>query len=207
MSGYHQGRSVEYAVMHDLKRHGWECTRAASSKGSADVIGIRSGHVALISVKRTRMAAPAERRALIAVADHLPGVGIPIIKPCWFGGMARPSQDPAERTLTYAASVRSRRAGSSFVVCFGVDFCIEKFLLIGDVGDFRSGTRSDSSVLSVGLSGAAPFAVEVLQPHFLDRGIAAVTTPHPQALSEGCGQTLRGLPGFRTGTNSLSPLC
>ena len=79
MSSYHDGRRIEYAVMHAMAAQGWECTRAASSKGTADVIGIRDGQVALVNVKRTRPPGPAERAELLRVADLLPAVAVPVV--------------------------------------------------------------------------------------------------------------------------------
>ena len=72
MSGYRQGRDVEWAVVHRLTEDGYECTRAASSKGVADVIGIKPGQVVLVSVKRTTPPGPSERADLLRVAGHLP---------------------------------------------------------------------------------------------------------------------------------------
>jgi hypothetical protein len=79
MSGYSLGRAIEYAVIDDLKDNGYVCTRAASSKGAADVIGIKAGQVILVSVKRTTPPGPAERAALVGVARMLPGVGVPLV--------------------------------------------------------------------------------------------------------------------------------
>ena len=79
MSSYHDGRRIEYAVIHALTEAGWECTRAASSKGSADVIAIRAGEVALVNVKRTSPPGPAERAALLRVADLIPTVSAPVV--------------------------------------------------------------------------------------------------------------------------------
>ena len=92
MSGYTQGREVEYAVIHELTDLGWLCTRGASSKGVADVIAIgptspygtsdqfmRAADVALINVKRTTQPGPLERHRLIAAADRSPGMLLPVV--------------------------------------------------------------------------------------------------------------------------------
>lgn len=79
MSGYSMGRDVEYAVIHDLTNNGYVCTRAASSKGAADVIAIKPGQVLLVSVKRTTPPGPFERGELLGVARMLPSVGVPIV--------------------------------------------------------------------------------------------------------------------------------
>lgn len=79
MSGYSLGRAVEYAVIDDLKANGYVCTRAASSKGVADVIAFKPGQVLLVSVKRATPPGPVERSALRGVARMLPGVGVAIV--------------------------------------------------------------------------------------------------------------------------------
>ena len=79
MSGYAQGRRVEYHVRDRLIADGYEVTRAASSKGTADLIAIKAGQVLLVNVKRTTLPSPAERRELVRVARLLPGVALPII--------------------------------------------------------------------------------------------------------------------------------
>jgi hypothetical protein len=79
MSGYSDGRRIEYAVMHDLEANGYEMQRAASSKGVADCIGFKPGQVVLVNVKRTSMPGPDERAALLRVARFLPGVAVPLV--------------------------------------------------------------------------------------------------------------------------------
>lgn len=79
MSGYEDGRRVEWAVVHDLQANGYETTRAASSKGVADVIGIKAGQVLFVNCKRTSMPRPGERKDLLRVAAMLPGVGVPLV--------------------------------------------------------------------------------------------------------------------------------
>ena len=79
MSGYEDGRRVEWAVVHDLQANGYETTRAASSKGAADVIAIKAGQVLLVNVKRTTPPGPDERADLLRVAAMLPGVCIPLV--------------------------------------------------------------------------------------------------------------------------------
>ncbi len=85
MTGYQEGVRVEREVIHDLTAKGWLCTRAASSKGVADVIAIGPenpgivAYVALISCKRTTMPGPKERAGLIAAADRAVDVLLPIV--------------------------------------------------------------------------------------------------------------------------------
>lgn len=78
-SGYHRGRDIEYRAADHLRSEGYETTRAASSKGTADLIAIKAGQVLLVNVKRTTMPGRAERAELLRVAALLPGVAIPIV--------------------------------------------------------------------------------------------------------------------------------
>jgi Holliday junction resolvase len=100
MSSYHDGRRVEWAVIHDLTENGYQCTRAASSKGVADVIAIKSGQVLLINVKRTSTPGPAERLALLKVAAMLPGVAVPILA-------RKPPRQPIRYELMNAGTPRT----------------------------------------------------------------------------------------------------
>ena len=79
MSGYAAGVRVEHEVIHHLTEQGYDCTRAASSKGTADVIAIKQGQVLLVNVKRTTPPGPDERRALLLVATCIPGVLVPLV--------------------------------------------------------------------------------------------------------------------------------
>lgn len=79
MSAYSRGRSVEYAVVHQLTADGYDTIRGASSKGLADVVAIKPGQVLLINVKRTTPPGPGERAGLLRVAGLLPGVGVPLV--------------------------------------------------------------------------------------------------------------------------------
>ena len=79
MSGYSDGRVVEYAVIHDVIDNGYEHMRGASSKGLCDVLAIKPGEVLFINVKRTTPPGPAERADLLRIAGYLPGVGVPLV--------------------------------------------------------------------------------------------------------------------------------
>jgi Holliday junction resolvase len=79
VSGYTEGRAVEYAVVHDLQDNGYDTIRGASSKGLADVVGIHQGRVVLVNCKRTTMPGPAERAELLRVAGRLPGMAIAVV--------------------------------------------------------------------------------------------------------------------------------
>ena len=78
MSGYSQGRAIEYAVCHDLQDNGYDTVRAASSKGVADVIGFK-GHVVLVNVKKTDPPGPQERADLLRVAHALSVPALPLV--------------------------------------------------------------------------------------------------------------------------------
>lgn len=80
MSGYHDGRRVEYAVVHRLRDDGYLISRGSSSKGDlGDVVAIKPGQVLLVNVKRTTPPGPKERADLLRVAACLPGVGVPLV--------------------------------------------------------------------------------------------------------------------------------
>lgn len=79
MSGYEDGRRVEYKVIHHLTENGYTCTRAASSKGAADVIAVKEWEVLFVSVKRTSPPGREERERLLRVAWLLPEVGVPLV--------------------------------------------------------------------------------------------------------------------------------
>lgn len=110
MSGYSDGRKVEYAVMHDLTQNGYECTRAASSKGTADVIAIKAGQVLLVNVKRTTMPGPGERQALWNVSRLLPNVAVPLV-----------ALKPKRQPLTYR---RLTGTGPRDYVAWAPDFAV-----------------------------------------------------------------------------------
>lgn len=79
MTAYHDGRRVEYAVIEDLQANGYDTVRAASSKGLADVVAIKTGQVLIVNCKRTTPPGPAERADLLRVAAALPRVGVPLV--------------------------------------------------------------------------------------------------------------------------------
>ena len=56
-------------------------------------------------------------------------------------------------------------------------------------------------------TGGVEAAASPPQWHVCFLGIAAVTLPQPHAWVLGCGHALSGLPGFLTGTISLSSAC
>lgn len=88
-----------------------------------------------------------------------------------------------------------------FLLGFGLAdaFCTLNAALVGEMDSAGNGAE-DCTVTSIGV------VLEVLSPQrqacFF--GIAAVTLPQLHGRSRGCGHALSGLPGFRTGTISLS---
>jgi hypothetical protein len=97
--------------------------------------------------------------------------------------------------------------------CFNEDFCTLNATFVGEGASGGIGgppARSNEELLDFPGPGAplcaAALCACVLLPqwHVCFLGIAAVTLPQPHACCGGCGQTLSGLPGFLTGTISLS---
>ena len=52
-TNYVRGRAKEYAVKNALEAMGYHCTRAASSQGLADIVGIRYDEMRLVQAKLT----------------------------------------------------------------------------------------------------------------------------------------------------------
>jgi hypothetical protein len=104
-------------------------------------------------------------------------------------------------------SILSKLAGSKD--CFLLDEGFDGFPTLLDptlnVNCFGDGASEEDE--EVGGRESDNAGVPVPQWHVCFRGIAAVTLPHPQGESRGWGHALKGLPGFRTGTMSLSLAC
>lgn len=80
MSRYRRGADAERSLVLQLRADGYYAARAASSKGVADIIAIKTGQVLFIQVKTGgSRETPAERRALLDLAACLPGVGVAVI--------------------------------------------------------------------------------------------------------------------------------
>lgn len=72
MSNYTKGRRREYRTQQILEAAGYETIRAASSKGLADVVAVRPGHVRFVSVKSgSAYASTIEREVLVIWAMAL----------------------------------------------------------------------------------------------------------------------------------------
>ena len=74
MSGYSDGRKLEYAAMLDLTENGYWTIRAAGSKGAADIVAIKAGQLIFIQCKRSGVMAPAERAVLLDLATMFKGI-------------------------------------------------------------------------------------------------------------------------------------
>ena len=66
---YERGRAFEYAVIDDLEKRGWDCIRAAGSKGAADVWAARDDGRALYHGLPTELLLIQAK----ASSDDLPG--------------------------------------------------------------------------------------------------------------------------------------
>lgn len=80
MNGARAGVEVERKVRDDLTAHGYVVYRSAGSRGAADLVAIGVGEVLFIQCKRSKpQLPPAERRALVWLADRLGAEGLPIV--------------------------------------------------------------------------------------------------------------------------------
>ncbi len=74
MSGYSDGRRLEYAARDVLAADGYEVFRSAGSKGTADLIAIKPGDIVLVQCKKSKPIGPAERDALRSLATKIHAV-------------------------------------------------------------------------------------------------------------------------------------
>jgi len=75
-----QGANFELTVMHDLERYGYTTLRSSGSRGAVDVIGFARDEVLLIQCKISDpLLPPKERKAVNALALHLPQVAVPLV--------------------------------------------------------------------------------------------------------------------------------
>jgi Holliday junction resolvase len=82
MTNYTAGRNLEYKVRDALEADGYQCIRAAGSKGKADLVCIKPGEVLLIQVKKTDpQIRPADRAALLELARITGSIPIVAYKP------------------------------------------------------------------------------------------------------------------------------
>jgi hypothetical protein len=81
VSGYSDGRKLEYAALASLKADGYWVIRAAGSKGIADLIALKPpeddgpvGEVVFVQCKLTGILSPDERMALWSLGRRFWGV-------------------------------------------------------------------------------------------------------------------------------------
>ena len=69
VTNYSTGRRYEYLIRNDLEYNGYQCIRAAGSKGVADIIALKPNEVLLVQVKNTNpQLTPNDRAALLNLA-------------------------------------------------------------------------------------------------------------------------------------------
>ena len=76
MSGYSDGRKLEYAAAAILLTDGYWVIRAAGSKGLADIVALKRGENVFVQCKRSGTMGPDERRSLVALAELIGGVAV-----------------------------------------------------------------------------------------------------------------------------------
>ena len=59
-----KGRRLEHKTIRVLESAGYDCTRAAASKGTWDIVAINSQGIRLVQVKANRPPGPLEREAM-----------------------------------------------------------------------------------------------------------------------------------------------
>lgn len=74
MSGYSDGRRLEYAARDTLEADGYWVIRAPGSKGKADLVAIKPGQILLVQCKKSKPIGPDERAALRNLAAWLDAV-------------------------------------------------------------------------------------------------------------------------------------
>lgn len=82
MTHYDNGRAFEYRVRDDLTKDGYDCIRAAGSKGKIDIIALKTGQVLFVQVKRTDgQIPPADRAELLRLARLVDAVPLVAYQP------------------------------------------------------------------------------------------------------------------------------
>ena len=79
MSGYSDGRKLEYATLASLTLDGYWCVRAAGSKGKADVVALKPGlvnEILFVQCKTSGLMAPADREDLFELATVFDGIAL-----------------------------------------------------------------------------------------------------------------------------------
>jgi Holliday junction resolvase len=76
VSGYSDGRKLEYATAAILWADGYWVIRSAGSKGTADLVALKQGESLFVQCKLAGTMGPGERRALVGLAAQLGGVAV-----------------------------------------------------------------------------------------------------------------------------------
>jgi hypothetical protein len=75
-----QGANFELQIMKDLDRFGYTTMRSSGSRGAVDVVAIARDEVLLIQAKISNpLLPPKGRKAVTALALHLPAVSVPLV--------------------------------------------------------------------------------------------------------------------------------
>jgi hypothetical protein len=79
VSGYSEGRKLEYAALASLTLDGYWCIRAAGSKGKADVVALKPGlvnEILFVQCKLDGGMGPAERFDLFKLATEFDAIAL-----------------------------------------------------------------------------------------------------------------------------------
>ncbi len=82
MTHYRTGRDFEYRVIHALEVDGYDCIRAAGSKGKIDVVALKYRQQLFVQIKRTDgQIPPADRVELLRLAALVQAVPLVAYQP------------------------------------------------------------------------------------------------------------------------------
>jgi Holliday junction resolvase len=91
VTNYDKGRRFEWAIIEHLEREGYDCIRAAGSKGKCDVLAFKPGQTLVIQAKSGKAwPPPSERAEVIRLAAAIDGIPIIAYKQ---PGKAQPMYD------------------------------------------------------------------------------------------------------------------
>ena len=74
------GANFELKIMHDLERYGYLTLRSSGSRGAVDVVAVGQSSTLVIQAKISQpVIPPAERRAVLALADRMGPSAVPLV--------------------------------------------------------------------------------------------------------------------------------
>jgi hypothetical protein len=76
VSAYRSGVDFERAVRANLRLNGFEVVRSAGSKTKVDLVAFKQGELLFVQCKRSGRVGPAERTALLALAELVDAVPV-----------------------------------------------------------------------------------------------------------------------------------